>query len=76
MTAILAVTFFVTSMGLSLIARFDDSPASILDRVSQPASQDGGADAPATGGNGVLDSLEAMGNDAPEPTGPAVPQSQ
>lgn len=45
-TAILAAAFFVTSLGLSLLARYGERPLDILDRV--PA---------ASSGQGVLDQL-------------------
>jgi preprotein translocase subunit SecG len=45
-TGILAVAFFVTSLGLSLLARYGERPIDILDRP--PASDTG---------NGVLDKL-------------------
>ncbi len=50
-TAILAALFFVTSLAMGILARYD-KPTSILDRI--PATQGSG--------NGVLDSL---GGDAP-----------
>lgn len=61
-TAILAALFFVTSLGLGILARHETRPTDILDRI--PAGQ--------TGGN-VLDQL---GGNAPAPaTGetPAAP---
>jgi preprotein translocase subunit SecG len=69
-TAILAAAFFVTSLGLSLIARYGEQPIDILDRV--PAEQPGAPGEPPSGG--VLDQLG--GNNAPNPpanSGPAVP---
>ena len=36
-TAILAAAFFITSLGLSLLARYSDRPTDILDRA--PAAQ-------------------------------------
>src|SRR5690606_33721100 len=69
-TAVLAAAFFVTSLGLSIIARYGEQPIDILDRVEQPAP--GAPGAPPSGG--VLDQLG--GNDAPTPpvsTEPAVP---
>lgn len=44
-TAILALLFFVTSLGLGILARYDSKPTDILNRI------------PASGTNGVLDSL-------------------
>lgn len=47
-TAILATLFFVTSLGLGILARYESRPTDILDRI--PASQRGT-------GTGILDSL-------------------
>ena len=55
-TAILAGVFFLTSIALTLITRYGDRPASILDRIqsqSQPAST------PAGGQGGILNQLPA-----------------
>jgi preprotein translocase subunit SecG len=74
-TAILAAAFFVTSLTLSVVARYGEKPIDILDRV--PATSDG---------KGVLNQLPGTtaptppsGNTAPTPpsgadaTPPAVP---
>jgi preprotein translocase subunit SecG len=62
-TAILAAAFFVTSLGLSLLARYGAQPLDILDR--QPAGQESGE-------GGVLDQLG--GTPAPaNTTTPAAP---
>ena len=62
-TAILAAAFFVTSLTLSIVARYGEKPIDILDRV------------PADSGNGVLNQLP--GTTAPTPpagtTAPAAP---
>jgi len=58
-TAILATIFFVTSLALSLIARYGDKPIDILDRA--PVTEQGG--------KGVLDQLP--GSTAPAPAKPA-----
>lgn len=50
-TAILAAAFFVTSLALSLIARYGESPTDILDRI--PA----GGQQTEEGGSGILDQL-------------------
>ncbi|MGB3387317.1 MAG: preprotein translocase subunit SecG [Pseudaminobacter sp.] len=76
-TAILAAVFFITSLSLSLIARYGERPTDILDRV--PTTQDGAAPSQGTGG-GVLDQLGGApatppsSNDdaAPAPTAPAT----
>lgn len=71
-TAILATAFFITSLGLSLLARYGERPIDILDRLPPQAGQqqDGG-------GAGVLDRLG--GSDVPStppaaaPVAPAAP---
>jgi preprotein translocase subunit SecG len=82
-TAILAAIFFATSLGLSLIARMGDGPASILDGspVIPGAAQPADGAAPSTGG-GVLDVLKQQSQpQAPatapaQPAGPQVPAAQ
>lgn len=76
-TAILAAAFFVTSLGLSILARYSEQPIDILDRL--PAGQSGG-------GQGVLDQLGGQpaeqqpaapatsGAATPAPAEPAAPQ--
>ncbi|RUL97214.1 preprotein translocase subunit SecG [Rhizobium chutanense] len=65
-TAILATLFFLTSLGLGILTRYEGRPSDILDRI------------PATGGqgNGILDSLGG-GAQAPAnpPAGNGVPSS-
>src|SRR5690606_2454532 len=65
-TAMLAVAFFVTSLGLSILARYGARPVGILDRVPATSGQQGGAP---TGG--VLAQLG--GGEPREAPGPAVP---
>ncbi|KZL21905.1 Protein-export membrane protein SecG [Pseudovibrio axinellae] len=68
-TAILAICFFVTSLALSLLARYDERPGSLLEQV--PA----GSEAQGTeqgGSNGLLDQLQQQS----QPTGPQVPPAQ
>lgn len=60
-TAILALAFFVTSLALSILARYGERPIDILDRVPAQTEQ-------TPGGAGVLDQL---GGDAGTP--PAAP---
>jgi len=60
-TAILAAVFFVTSLGLSLLARYGAQPLDILDR--QPAGQESSE-------GGVLDQLG--GTPAPAPAAGAA----
>lgn len=74
-TAILAVAFFATSLALSLIAKNEDRPGSILDAVPA-ANQEAPVttDQPTEGGSGgVLDSLKQLNQ---EPAGPQVPAAQ
>lgn len=60
-TAILAAAFFITSLGLSVLARYGSKPTDILDRVPAATQQQ---NAPV--GQGVLDQL-------PGQVTPAVP---
>lgn len=68
-TAILALCFFVTSLGLSLISRYDDRPGSLLDEVPAGSASQGTEQG---AGNGLLDQLQQQS----EPTGPQVPPAQ
>lgn len=76
-TAILATLFFITSLALGILTRYESRPTDILDRI--PATQQGS-------GNGILDSLggapagqapangaaaPAAGNGAAAPAAPA-----
>lgn len=68
-TAILATLFFITSMALGLLARYESRPSDILDRIPAGTSQ----------GNGVLDQLggtttsePAAGTQQPAAPGPAT----
>ena len=57
-TAILATLFFITSLGLGILARYEAKPTDILDRI--PATEGSG--------KGILDSLgPASGAQAPAP---------
>jgi preprotein translocase subunit SecG len=72
-TAILAVAFFVTSLGLSILARYGERPIDILDRPPAQGEQEGGS--------GVLDQLGGTDTAQPpadpaQPAQPAVPNSQ
>ena len=64
-TAILAAAFFVTSLALSILARYGEKPIDILDRA--PASTSDSA------GKGVLNQLP--GANGPVGTKPAAPAS-
>ncbi|MTI16647.1 preprotein translocase subunit SecG [Rhodobacteraceae bacterium RKSG542] len=69
-TAILAVAFFATSLGLSLLARYDERPGSLIDAVpTAPQTQGEGTEG---AGNGLLDQLQG----STEPSGPQVPTAQ
>ena len=78
-TAILAVAFFATSIILTVLTRFGDRPASILDNVpaqstTQPAAPTGGSQ-----DGTVLDQLDRMSpapaeTPATEPAAPSTPQ--
>jgi preprotein translocase subunit SecG len=74
-TAILAVAFFVTSIGLSLLPRFTGSQGSILDKV-QPAAT---APAPAQpgmpigDGKGVLNQLNDLVKQQQKANAPVAP---
>jgi preprotein translocase subunit SecG len=78
-TAILAATFFATSLVLSVLAGMDRKPRSIIQNTGgAPTQQAPGAPAPQGGGGGLLDTLrqrEQPAAPAP-PSGPQVPQSQ
>lgn len=73
-TAVLAVVFFCTSLALSLIAKNEERPGSILDAAPVATDQQ----LPATGegtegtGGGILDSLKQQS----QPSGPQVPAAQ
>ncbi|PWK69776.1 preprotein translocase subunit SecG [Aminobacter sp. AP02] len=64
-TAILATVFFVTSLTLSIVARYGAKPTDILDRA--PTTQSG-----TTGGKGVLDQLGGSTTPAPGAAAPAT----
>jgi preprotein translocase subunit SecG len=78
-TAILAATFFATSLVLSVLAGMDRKPRSIIQNTGgAPTQQAPGAPAGQGGGGGLLDTLrqrEQPAAPAP-PAGPQVPQSQ
>ncbi len=91
-TAILAALFFLTSLGLSVLAGLDRKPRSIINTTGTPASQQqpGAPPAPLGQGGGLLDELRKQGQqqapaapsapasqpEAPAPSGPQVPQSR
>ena len=76
-TAILAATFFATSIVLTILARQGTAPTSILDTPTAtteeaPASDTTPAAPPSGSGQGVLDQLQPPS----QPSGPQVPSSQ
>ena len=75
-TAILAATFFATSLVLSVLASWDRKPHSIIQNTASPPQQTPAAQ----GGGGVLDTLRQQEQQAPQPPppapGPQVPRSQ
>jgi preprotein translocase subunit SecG len=78
-TAILAVVFFATSLGLSILAGIERKPSSILSGApnsSQPLP--GGPQAPlGQGSGGILQQLQGRGQgQAPPPAEPEVPPSR
>jgi preprotein translocase subunit SecG len=77
-TAILAATFFATSLLLSILAGMDRKPRSIIQNNGAPTQQVPGAPAGQGGGGGVLDTLRQREQPAApaSPSGPQVPQSQ
>jgi preprotein translocase subunit SecG len=67
-TAILAAAFFITSIGLTLLTRFGDRPASILDRIQSQSTS-----APASSGSGgILNQLPAPKTSTPTDGVPAT----
>jgi preprotein translocase subunit SecG len=73
-TAILAFTFFATSLVLSILAGLDRKPRSIIQNTGAPAQQVPGA--PLGQGGGVLDTLRQQEQPPAAPSGPQVPRSQ
>jgi len=68
-TAILAALFFMTSLGLSIYARYQERPADIFDQLqrNQPAGSQ------QQGGNGILDQLGGPTTPPTPPTGESAP---
>ena len=74
-TAILAATFFATSLVLSVLASWDRKPHSIIQNTASPPQQTPAA--PPGQGGGVLDTLRQQEQQQPPPApGPQVPRSQ
>jgi len=78
-TAILATLFFITSLALGILARYESRPSDILNRIPQSQQGTGGgildqlgpAPAPAPAGNGVPSGSGASAP-APAPAAPAT----
>lgn len=69
-TAVLAATFFATSLLLSILARYGERPVDILDRVPAAIGEQSGD------GNGVLNQLGGSNNqdsDVPSAGGQTAP---
>jgi preprotein translocase subunit SecG len=78
-TAILAATFFATSLVLSVLAGWDRKPHSIIQNTASPPQQTPAAPpGQGGGGGGVLDTLRQQEQQSPPPApaGPQVPRSQ
>lgn len=67
-TAILAGSFFVTSLLLSILAGMDRKPTTLIN--SGPAAPAGVPQPPTSQGGGLLDQLKGP---APQPAAPAAP---
>lgn len=72
-TAILAAVFFVTSLGLSIIARYGERPTDILNRVPQQNEQNQGNLLDQLGGAVTKPAADAPADQAPAATPGAVP---
>ena len=73
-TAILAATFFATSLVLSILAGMDRKPQSAIQGTGAPSQQTPGAPL-GQGSGGVLDTLRQQ-EQPTAPPGPQVPRSQ
>ncbi len=75
-TAILAGSFFATSLFLSILAGMDRKPTSVINApAGAPAAPAGAPQPPISQGGGLLDQLRGAGQPA-TPQGPQVPQSK
>src|SRR5215510_10253328 len=75
-TGILAIAFFATSLGLSLLARYGEHPIDILDRAPVSGEQNGGGAGNGSGSGGVLDKLGGNSKATPPATnGGTTPSS-
>ena len=75
-TAVLAGLFFLTSIGLTILARIESRPSDILDRLPAQTAPAGGPPAvpgaPAGGSGGVLDILRQQSGGAGAPPAPPI----
>lgn len=69
-TAILAALYFATSMGLTILARFNQAPDTTFQSLT-PTESEGGAVKKEEGKGSLLDQLRRMENQAAKP--PALP---
>jgi preprotein translocase subunit SecG len=74
-TAILAGSFFVTSLFLSILAGMDRKPSTLINSAPAGAPAPGGLP-PASQGGGLLDQLKGPAPQPGAPSGPQVPQSK
>jgi len=72
-TAILAAAFFLTSVGLSVLARLESQPSDILDRIPSAEAPAGGATAPAPLPAGTPTSAEDLLRSLGGASGPQTP---
>jgi preprotein translocase subunit SecG len=75
-TAVLAGMFFLTSLGLAIMAGYDTAPRSVFDSavpLSSPPVQPGAEPAPG-GGPGIFEQLQQQ--QGGQPAAPQVPQSR
>jgi preprotein translocase subunit SecG len=76
-TAILAALFFVTSLSLTILAKLNQAPASILPGAASTKPVGESPTGKATGGGNLLDQLKQMEDArpaAPAPIEPAPPE--
>jgi len=69
-TAILAAMFFATSLGLTVLARINQAPSSILQRIEPAKPANASAPAQGSGGN-LLDQLKKMEDQRQPPQSPS-----
>ncbi|MEM7696547.1 MAG: preprotein translocase subunit SecG [Pseudomonadota bacterium] len=69
-TTILAIVFFVTSLGLGILAKQDSGAPSILDGAAPTAASPLGDDATRGSGDGLLDTLRIQSGETETPIAP------